>query len=118
MATGAGPWAALRDVHVTGYEIHLGSTIGQAHQPLLDLPSGPDGAVSSNGLIAGTYLHGIFDEAEPRQAVLLALARARGFSWHAGPTEQVDPYDELADVLSAALNLDHDWNRFRTLQEA
>jgi adenosylcobyric acid synthase len=118
VATGDGLWAALRNVPVAGYEIHLGSTIGQGHQPLLDLPSGPDGAVTSDGMVAGTYLHGIFDEAQPRHALLHALARARGFSCSPAAAEQADPYDQLADVLSATLNLDHDWNRFRSLQEA
>ena len=47
---------------VEGYEIHLGRTEGpDAKHPMLTLADGrPDGAVSTDGLIMGCYMHGLF----------------------------------------------------------
>jgi adenosylcobyric acid synthase len=46
---------------IRGYEIHLGETKGtDCRNPFAMLPGGTDGAVSPNGRIAGTYLHGCF----------------------------------------------------------
>ena len=107
--TAPGVWSALRGVEVEGYEIHVGRTSGQAaDDALLDLAphGGPDGSVTSDGLVAGTYLHGIFESAQPRQALVQALARARGFSVGPVLAAQTDPYTELADVLADTLRLD------------
>ena len=101
-----GIWTALRGVEVEGYEIHVGHTRGHMPEALLDLDTGPDGSVTSDGLVAGTYVHGIFESAEPRQALVRALARARGFSTGPAFTPQTDPYAELADVLAETLRLD------------
>ena len=50
---------------VAGYEIHMGRTaLGPDASPLLDTGRGPDGAVSRNGLVLGTYFHGFFDSDE------------------------------------------------------
>ena len=46
---------------ISGYEIHLGRTAGaDCAVPFLDLDGRPDGAVSADGLVAGTYVHGLF----------------------------------------------------------
>lgn len=62
---------------VSGYEIHHGFSKVGCGSPLLGLSSGGresvDGLVSSNGLVAGTYLHGLFDERELRQQFLSNL---------------------------------------------
>ncbi|UJP04228.1 MAG: cobyric acid synthase [Nitrosomonas sp.] len=55
---------SLNDATVTGYEIHAGITTYHTHyQPLIHLAQSQDGAISDDGLIAGTYLHGIFTSA-------------------------------------------------------
>jgi len=53
----------FEDVAVRGYEIHAGVTRGRAlERPSAVLENGrPDGAISDDGRILGTYLHGIFE---------------------------------------------------------
>jgi adenosylcobyric acid synthase len=56
---------AFDEVTVQGYEIHMGVSRGAALQhPAVQLESGPEGALSQDGRIAGTYLHGLFDHPE------------------------------------------------------
>jgi adenosylcobyric acid synthase len=105
LASTSGVWSALCGVDVHGYEIHMGTTRGDIYQPFLSLVSGPDGCVTPDGSVAGTYVHGIFEQAAPRHAVLEALARARGFSWSPGRHDTAGAYDELAGVLFATLDL-------------
>ena len=49
---------------VQGYEIHMGRSTGAAlEHPLVVLEDGrPDGAISPDGRILGTYVHGLFEE--------------------------------------------------------
>jgi adenosylcobyric acid synthase len=102
-----GVWSTLGGAPVEGYEIHLGQTSGSAEHALLDLADGgPEGAVSADGAIAGTYLHGLFEQAEPRQALVAGLSARRGFAWRPDSTPLADPYDRFADVCKATLRLD------------
>jgi adenosylcobyric acid synthase len=56
---------------VRGYEIHCGESTGSAlENPLMHLDGVPEGAVSSDGNIAGTYVHGLFDQSKALQDVL------------------------------------------------
>jgi len=60
---------------VTGYEIHMGRTIlASEASPFIDLDGAPDGAVSPDGRVFGTYLHGLFDSGRFRSAFLSAIA--------------------------------------------
>jgi adenosylcobyric acid synthase len=61
----AGGKLSFADAHVTGYEIHMGVSNGEAlNHPALILNGQPEGAISHDNQIAGTYLHGLFDHAE------------------------------------------------------
>jgi adenosylcobyric acid synthase len=116
-----GPFAQANGARIEGYEIHAGKSIrparGDWSTPIrVRARSGravdePEGAVSADGLIFGTYLHGLFENDVMRQA-LVAWLRARG----AAPTRagspgsaraavSADPYERWADVLEAALDL-------------
>lgn len=56
---------AFANAPVTGYEIHMGMSRGAALRfPAIDINGQPEGAISGDGQIAGTYLHGLFDHAE------------------------------------------------------
>ncbi|PVZ70369.1 cobyric acid synthase [Pelagibaculum spongiae] len=57
---------------VRGYEIHAGVTeqLSDDLQPLIQLPEHADGVVSEDQLIIGSYLHGIFEQSQARDAIL------------------------------------------------
>lgn len=91
---------------VAGYEIHMGTTAGPAlARPLVGLDGRPDGAISADGQIVATYLHGILDSPEACGSLL---------SWAGLPHPQPIDYpslreasiDRLADALEAHLRLD------------
>ncbi|WP_374438757.1 cobyric acid synthase [Pseudomonas panipatensis] len=66
---------SLEDAAVSGYEIHAGVTAGAAlARPAVRLDDGRcDGAISADGQVMGTYLHGLF-ESPPACAALLRWA--------------------------------------------
>src|SRR6185295_8421506 len=100
-----------------GYEIHLGETsLGNGVRPLLTLQRlndevwSDDGAVSRDGRVLGTYLHGLFDS-EPGLAFL--LNHWRSICGKTTTTRRHDPiaererrYDALADHFRRNLKLD------------
>ena len=66
---------------VEGFEMHMGLTTGPAAlRPMLHLEDAGrtwlDGAVSDDGRIMGTYLHGLFGSDAGRRALLLRLGLA------------------------------------------
>ena len=61
--------------------------------------------MNADGSAAGTYMHGMFERAEPRYALIRALGRTRGFEWSPAPRMEHDPYDELARVLAETVSL-------------
>jgi adenosylcobyric acid synthase len=91
---------------VTGYEMHIGKTLGPAlARPFVTFPDGrSDGAVSADGRVAGCYLHGLFASDEFRHAFLSGI-RARAVSGIAYETEIEAVLDGLADHLSRHLDL-------------
>ena len=57
---------------MSGYEIHNGVTAGSAlERPLVSLDGRPDGAVSQDQAVAGCYIHGVFDDAEACDTLLM-----------------------------------------------
>jgi adenosylcobyric acid synthase len=88
----------------TGYEIHIGITDGPDRaRPFAQVAGRPEGAVSADGRIAGSYLHGMFRDDAFRAAWLA------GFGVTAAP----DSYsatvqttlDALADHMEAHLDV-------------
>jgi adenosylcobyric acid synthase len=74
----------MQDAGVKGYEIHMGETIGR-EQPFSGITERnsasvriEDGAVSANGKIWGTYIHGIFDNDKFRTIFLNNIRVGRG----------------------------------------
>ena len=96
---------ALAHAPVTGYEIHAGATTGPAlARPAVHLGHRSDGALSEDGQILGTYLHGLF-ESPPACTALLAwsgLNDAQTIDYHAQREASIE---RLADAVAAHLNL-------------
>ena len=91
---------------VTGYEIHNGVSEGQAlSSPLFEIESRPEGAVSADGQIMGTYLHGLFDHPEASQALLkrLGLTNGEQSDYQAHRERELD---RLADMLEAHIDIE------------
>lgn len=88
-----------------GYEIHLGRSRGvDLARPFAMVGSEPEGAISADGRVAGTYLHGMFAGDAFRAAWLTSLGGvASGASF--GTTVEAT-LDALADHLEASLDVD------------
>ena len=96
----------LDDAFVTGYEIHAGVSTGPAlAHPAARLVDGrPDGALSDDGQLLGTYLHGLFDAASARDALL----RWAGLTVRETPDyrqQREDGINRLADAIESHLDL-------------
>jgi adenosylcobyric acid synthase len=109
----------LRGERVRGYEIHMGKTrLGAGVVPAFKITRDPygeinidDGAVKDNGLIFGTYIHGIFDNDLFRRSFINKLRVRRG--WDPLEVEAEYCYDKalerdfnmLADTVRANMDI-------------
>jgi adenosylcobyric acid synthase len=112
----AGLLKGCAGTQIRGYEIHMGQSYalpGAAPPPIkLASRSGvaaghQDGAVSEDGNVLGTYLHGLFDNTALRVRLLTNLAQRKGVVFTPGlPLDRAAAYDRLAACLRAELDLD------------
>ena len=103
----------MKDVAVTGYEIHMGQTCSQGYPPAFKIVQIPDeekgyfdGAINGNGLLLGTYIHGVFHNGDFTRAFLNRLRIIRGLA--EVPTNCLskdEQYDKLAEVVRQNLNM-------------
>jgi adenosylcobyric acid synthase len=97
-------------VSVTGYEIHVGVSQGEAlAHPLFQITDAegaeyPEGVKDPSGQILGTYLHGVFDHPEFLDAWLAwaGVDQAKAFDYPAFREVQIN---RIADTVEAALPL-------------
>lgn len=90
---------------ISAYEIHLGKTDGpDCIRPFAHTSRGSDGAVSANGKIAGTYLHGCFSADGFRNAYLKGLGHPTSRFSYDLHIEQT--LDALAAHLEAHVDVD------------
>jgi adenosylcobyric acid synthase len=103
---------------LTGYEIHMGETeLLNGTLPFLKIRERAnkevcvdDGAISNDGNVIGTYVHGIFDNDEFRLELINCLRRKKGLS----PIQPDDlstvdkerQYDKLADLFRKHIKMD------------
>jgi adenosylcobyric acid synthase len=100
--------------NLTAYEIHMGETqLGPDARPFAEIVrrSGrevkvSDGAVSADGRVFGTYLHGIFDNDGFRIAFLNRIRKEKGKRPETGATVLADPLDLLAEHLERHLDME------------
>lgn len=96
----------IKGQYITGYEIHMGETEGVAHA------FGDDGSVSDNGMVIGTYLHGLFENNNLRNSFLGYLYDQKGLTYE--NNIQSDGIDELARFIGSHINMD---SIYRMLEE-
>jgi adenosylcobyric acid synthase len=87
---------------VSGYEIHMGVTGTGNNREALE----GDGRVSDDGLVFGTYLHGLFLNPSAVNALLSYLYKRKGLPFIPIPEGDPDPYDALADLFEEYVNMD------------
>ena len=91
------------NTRLKAYEIHLGKTTGaDTARPFAETRKGLDGAISRNGRVMGTYLHGCFTSDPFRRAFLHHLgAQASDLAYE----DHVDrTLDALADHMEKHVN--------------
>jgi len=90
----------------SGYEMHMGVTEGPDRaRPFARLADGAaEGAISADGRVVGTYIHGLFADDRQRAAWLARLAGGTANIAYDVVIEQT--LDALAAHLAAHLNLD------------
>lgn len=95
---------------LNGYEIHHGRTEGPGLRPLIKREDGEIiGLRSDEGLIWGTYLHGIFDADEFRKWFVEGLRRRKGLPTMGivRSTYDLEPvFNRLADVVRESLRIE------------
>jgi len=85
---------------VSGYEIHIGTTKGaDCTRPIFTVAGQPEGAISADGQVAGSYLHGIFSA----DAFRAAWLGSSGLSYGAAVEAALDT---LAAHIEAHLDVD------------
>jgi adenosylcobyric acid synthase len=102
-----------------GYEIHMGRTKLMSGNPLFKISkkSGKryshfDGAVSQDGKVWGTYIHGIFDNDGFRRRFIGkitkgAMPSSEGQSTFAYGTYKEGQFDALADLITESLDMNY-----------
>lgn len=103
---------------VEGYEIHMGRVSATApRRPAFTLASRngaevalEDGAVSANGALVGTLLHGLFENEAIRSALIAGLRARKGLTPGEHPSadssaDSSSEFDRLESVVRASLDL-------------
>jgi cobyric acid synthase CobQ len=105
---------------IDGYEIHMGRTVsGSGVEPFLDLCADGgggrncEGAVSRDGRVIGTYVHGLFDAPGFRRWLLNRLRARHG--WNALDAEPVPSLDQELDRLADLIAMHVDVDRIREI---
>ncbi len=89
---------------VEGYEIHLGRSEGNdCVRPVLTIDGRADGAISADGRVQGTYVHGLFTGDAFRKAWLAQFGIASSLAYEARIESALDA---LADHLEAHLDIE------------
>ncbi len=91
---------------ISGYEIHMGISEGPAlENHLVDLGEHKDGAISLDNQVAGTYLHGLFEQTTACDAILRWTGMDEPYTpdYHALREREIE---RLADAAEAHLDIE------------
>jgi adenosylcobyric acid synthase len=86
---------------VTGYEIHMGITTSGINRDAFE----GDGRASDDGLVFGTYMHGLFQNVSAANALLSYLYRKKALPFTPITTFSADPYEVLADLFEEHVDM-------------
>lgn len=101
---------ATANTAFSGYEIHNGISQGPALlRPLASIHGKHEGAISADNQIAGTYVHGIFDQPAACEALLLWAGLNNSDQAVDYQQHRLEQLDRLADQVEQCL--DTDWLR-------
>lgn len=88
---------------VEGYEIHMGETERTRTQEAFD----GEGAVSSDGLVIGTYMHGLFNNITAVNALLSYLYSRRRLQFEPiSKDSQPNPFDNCAQWFEGNIDME------------
>ncbi|MCC2606754.1 cobyric acid synthase [Planctobacterium marinum] len=98
-------------IPVSGYQIHVGVTQTKEKRCFALLENNlPDGAVSTDNQVAGTYLHGLFDQPEATRGIL---------AWAGADIEVTQHYEMLQEAainrLAEMCDKHLDWTKITPL---
>jgi adenosylcobyric acid synthase len=105
----------MKGTEVVGYEIHMGRTRSNEEASAFQVYETPqgmadyyDGTLNAQGTVFGTYLHGLFHNADFRQALLSHLRLRSGLpeKGTGTPAEKENQYDRLAELVRNSLNIE------------
>ncbi|MEE8402547.1 MAG: cobyric acid synthase [Candidatus Hydrothermarchaeaceae archaeon] len=101
VAAASGIFEGMAGSAVHGYEIHMGKTaLGNGATAVFELEDGRDGAIDADGMVFGTYLHGIFDSPSFRERFLRFVGSGMG----TGSKEQEEIWNESVDVAARVVS--------------
>ncbi|MFQ6010869.1 MAG: cobyric acid synthase [Nitrososphaerales archaeon] len=96
-----------RNRSIKGYEIHMGMSEVVSDGPLFRISSNEgdhfDGAISKDGLVFGSYLHGMFDDKWLREGLIGFLAGKRGIEAPILSGNVTDEWDRSLGLLTSTL---------------
>jgi adenosylcobyric acid synthase len=89
---------------VKGYEIHMGESIRDRNAPAFD----DEGAVNGDGLVFGTYMHGLFENETVVNALLSYLYQEKGLEFEGiSHRHAASAYECLADHFEAHVDMEY-----------
>ncbi|MCK8518991.1 cobyric acid synthase [Methanoculleus sp. 7T] len=100
-AAGPGPILS-RMGEVAGYEIHMGET----ERGVLPEAFAGEGAATPDGLVFGTYMHGLFQNPGAANALLAYLSERRGIPFEPVTASGDAAYDDLARHFEEHVDMD------------
>lgn len=103
-----GEFGCLSNKKISGYEIHMGKSVLNTDKYLIKTEKKYDGCCKNNAM--GSYIHGIFDEEEFRDALIGMLCRKKGIEYNGDRNVTLKEYKEmqynkLADILRENIDI-------------
>jgi adenosylcobyric acid synthase len=108
----------MKDITISGYEIHMGQTRSNDYLPAFKVTETPDGradyfdgGIDRNGGVFGSYIHGLFHNVEFTSSFLKGLREFRGLPASADViVDKEANYNKLAKLVRENLDISRIYN--------